>query len=160
MTTTKFDVGSSSPFHAAASQPAKHDRVKPPSQLPISESDFRTIDHLLVTSGQEWYARHVNVLARNRNVVIITEVQPTGLYTANLLIAPFGNGYLVFFHGATRYDPDEDYVVSNCQSMSELCDVVSGHCGLPRTESFTYAGVPHISDTDADDLWGANPDEW
>jgi hypothetical protein len=157
MITPKLDVGSSSPLHAQRIQKTKHHGL---AQTPISESDFTTINCLLLMSGTEWHARHVNVPARCRNVVIITKAQPTEHYTENLLIAPYGDGYLVFFHAATRYDADEDYVVSSCQSMLELCRVISGHCNISRKENFTYAGVPRISGTEPDDLCGAIPDEW
>jgi hypothetical protein len=160
MATLKLGGRSHSDCRAEDSQNAKHRAVPSPGQIPVSESDYRTICQLLVMSGPKWSARHVHVPLHGRNVVIIAETRPTGPYTANLLIVPLWNGYLVFFHDVTMSDSIQDYLVTNCQSMWELCNVISEHCGLLRTQSFSYAGVPYISDAAADDVLGVTQDKW
>jgi hypothetical protein len=155
MATSTLDVGINSPSDADDIQNVRHHVVTPPGRITISEADFRTIDHLLAMSKPRWQATHMAVPDRGRNIVIITEAQPIGYHTASLLIAPFGIGYLVFFHGSANCDADEDYVVSSCQSISELCDVISWHCLLQRAEVFTYTGVPYLSDTNSDEVWDA-----
>lgn len=156
MAITKWDIRSDPPFGADATPETNRFTFVPPALIPISLSDFETISHLLVTTGENWYARHVNVPERGKNIVIVTQASPTASNMASLLIAPSWNGYLVFFHSVSMSDPDQDFVVSNCRSMSDLCSLITEHCGLPRTDAFTYSGVSHVAAADADSSEGGS----
>jgi hypothetical protein len=147
-------------FHVEDQTEAGNGLRRPPDRIPISEADFQLICQLLADSGAGWQARHIYVHQRGRNIVVITQTRPCGAYIASLLIAPLWNGYLVFFHAGSIHDLGRDYIVSSCQSVAELCDVISRHCDLPRTQEVIYAGVPRISNIDLQVCDETFPDQW